>query len=181
MSVARETGEIKWNDYFYYDESSPTYLRHKIQRQNVIKDAPAGNIRKRDGYISVRLLNNTYQGHRVVWELLKGSLNIHDVVDHIDGDRSNNSIDNLRVISEKINQKNKRKYSSNKTGVTGVTYNKTGYYVAGWYENEVYKSKYFSVKKLGKDEAIKQASEYRTSKLNELKASGDEYTERHGV
>lgn len=179
--IADYTGDIKWNDYFYYDESSPTFLRHKIKRANVVKDGPAGHVRKHDGYVHVNLYKRGYCIHRVIWELFNEPLTENEVVDHIDGDKLNNSISNLRKTTELINQKNKRKYSNNSSGVTGVSYNPTGYWVAHWRENNSMRSKYFSIGKLGNEEAFKKACEYRSTKLNELKEQGDEYTDRHGL
>ena len=45
-------------------------------------------------------------------------------IDHIDGDRLNNRIDNLRDVKKSINMKNKAVYSKNKSGISGVSFRK---------------------------------------------------------
>nr|WP_283956499.1 HNH endonuclease signature motif containing protein [Escherichia coli] len=43
-------------------------------------------------------------------------------IDHIDGDKKNNNIDNLRAVSRAVNSRNKRKLTGNTSGVTGVDF-----------------------------------------------------------
>jgi hypothetical protein len=60
------------------------------------------------GYISVNIYaDKVYQikGHRLAWYLHYGKLPIN-VIDHIDGDRANNKIKNLRDVTRLENQWN---------------------------------------------------------------------------
>lgn len=41
-------------------------------------------------------------------------------VDHIDHNRTNNSYDNIRIVSKQVNTKNQSIQSNNSTGVAGV-------------------------------------------------------------
>jgi hypothetical protein len=43
-------------------------------------------------------------------------------VDHINGDRSDNRLSNLRVVSQSINQKNQSARIDSKTGIPGVSF-----------------------------------------------------------
>lgn len=62
-----------------------------------------------------------YFAHRVIWAIL------HDEcpsgqIDHIDGDRGNNTPSNLRVVSNQENARNAKIYTTSTTGVVGVYY-----------------------------------------------------------
>lgn len=181
MPKAKSTHDIKWEDYFYYDESSPTFLRHSKDRRNVKKDAVAGSIKKHGGYSSVKLDYKLYLVHRVIWELLHGKLDVTDKVDHIDGDTCNNRVSNLRVVSEDVNQRNRAMPKSNTTGYAGVTYNVSGYWQANWYaeDGKMY-SKYFSLRKYDYITAKLYAILYRQTVMKKLIDLGLGYTERHG-
>lgn len=48
-----------------------------------------------------------------------------EMIDHIDGNRLNNSWVNLRNVDASANQKNMKKFITNKSGVTGVCWDKT--------------------------------------------------------
>jgi hypothetical protein len=64
------------------------------------------------GYSSIALMiegkNYSIRGHRLAWFLHYGTLPINQV-DHIDGDRSNNKIDNLRDVTSQQNHFNNTK------------------------------------------------------------------------
>lgn len=58
----------------------------------------------RNGYHRVQILGDNYSVHRLVYETFKGP--IEGVIDHIDGDKSNNHIDNLRDVPQTKNMLN---------------------------------------------------------------------------
>jgi hypothetical protein len=67
------------------------------------------------------------------------------VVDHIDGNRQNNHISNLRWATIKQNNHNRKKAINNTTGHTGVVF-QPARWVANWQENNQTKSKSFQTK-----------------------------------
>lgn len=72
------------------------------------------------GYLVGRLNETSLYSHRVVWALHHG--NFPDLwLDHIDGNKTNNQIENLRQVAYKDNNKNSRLRQDNKTGLTGVS------------------------------------------------------------
>jgi hypothetical protein len=84
-------------------------------------------------------MNKQYRAHRIIWMMFNGNLP-KEQLDHIDGDRANNRIENLRECSNTENQQNRKLNKDNKTGFTGVTIwktkfkaeirlNKKGYYL----------------------------------------------------
>lgn len=72
------------------------------------------------GYIVITLFGVTYQAHRLAWLHYYGQFPDKQI-DHIDHNRTNNSITNLRETSLHTNMKNKSLYTTNTTGYSGVT------------------------------------------------------------
>lgn len=62
---------------------------------------------KNDGYRLVKLCKNgneaSYRVHRLVWLAIKGEIPEGYHVDHLDFDRGNNCIENLRMLPSKVN------------------------------------------------------------------------------
>lgn len=190
---------VDFSDDFYYDESSPTFLRHqrdkwcgdKYQVKNVSAGDIAGFVKKDDRYISVKYNGKQIKGHTIVLALHGQFVEKGYCIDHLDGNRSNNHVDNLRIIPRKLNSRNMKKMSSNSSGVTGVhwMFNKVSgktYAVAGWKlptgtRTKGGMRKYFSVEKLGLLPAFQAAVLHRQLMLKELITDGAGYTERHGL
>lgn len=74
------------------------------------------------GYIKVDLFGSSYLLHRIIWLYMTGEW--PDQVDHIDGNRSNNSWDNLRSVTIAENNRNAKIRKDNKSGVCGVYFKK---------------------------------------------------------
>lgn len=88
------------------------------------KGAPAGFINHK-GYRMVGISGKQYRAHRIVLAMEHGRWPPEDlVVDHIDGDRDNNRISNLRLCTHSENQHNRDIPSNNSTGLLGVSYDK---------------------------------------------------------
>ncbi|BBD74633.1 HNH endonuclease [Pectobacterium phage PPWS2] len=68
------------------------------------KDAPALAAKDGRGYCNGFYKYTNLKAHRVVWFLHHGTL--PECVDHIDGDRTNNRIENLRAVSSAQNTTN---------------------------------------------------------------------------
>lgn len=108
---------------FYYDETSPTCLRRKIDRGNGTKAGDvAGSLRtdknnkyyKGNNYYEVSAGTKSLCVHRVVYCLMSGKdLDRSLVIDHIDGVGTNNKISNLRAVTQSENLKNKTIKPSN--------------------------------------------------------------------
>jgi len=78
------------------------------------------------GYVRVSTNGKEIQGHRLAYRMMVGD----DVpkgmeIDHINGDRSDNRWQNLRVVSRTQNNMNARLRADNKSGVKGVYYDKS--------------------------------------------------------
>lgn len=73
------------------------------------------------GYRVSRIDMEKFYVHRLIWVFHNGTLGGLDV-DHIDGNRDNNKIENLRLVtSQKNNQNIKKAKRTNALGVLGVS------------------------------------------------------------
>lgn len=72
------------------------------------------------GYVAIRLDGRTYLAHRLAWLWVYGEWPALEI-DHIDGDRANNAISNLRDVPRYMNSQNKKQANrDSKTGYLGV-------------------------------------------------------------
>ncbi|WP_374139458.1 HNH endonuclease signature motif containing protein [Sphingomonas sp.] len=75
-----------------------------------------------DGYRKGAIFGTTYLAHRIAWKWFYGDDPLE--IDHLDGDRANNRIANLRSVTSSINNRNRKLPVTNKSGVMGVCYNR---------------------------------------------------------
>ena len=76
-----------------------------------------------EGYWRMAIHNRTQKAHRIAWLYVYGEFP-SDQIDHINGVKHDNRIENLRVVSSKINHENKKKGKSNNkySNLLGVTF-----------------------------------------------------------
>jgi hypothetical protein len=79
---------------------------------------------KPSGYNRIRIDGVDYELHRIIFLHHYGYLTHGLDVDHIDGDKQNNRIENLRECTRGQNQENSKLRLDNITGVKGVQYDK---------------------------------------------------------
>lgn len=169
-------------DIYTYDETSPSCLRWKVSRCKARAGDVAGG-KTKEGYFRVRNKKRKHLVHRVIWEMFYGEVPKGLVVDHINRDRSDNKISNLRLLNYEESAHNCRKKSSNTSGLTGVAYEGGEHprWRATWMEGLRLKTKSFSVKKHGEAEAKRLATMHRDAMLENLKEKGVFYSEEHGL
>lgn len=68
----------------------------------------------RNGYKRVNIQNKAYLVHLLVWTTFKGDIPEDYVIDHIDGNKENNKLENLRLVTQSENIKNAYKNGAGK-------------------------------------------------------------------
>ena len=123
--------------------------------------AKAGNIVgsvASDGYIKVQFMGSMYLAHRLAWLMTYGRWPDNEI-DHINRDKADNRIANLRDVTAVENMANRALLSSNTSGVSGVIWhNSAGKWqvLVGRNNKRFYLGHYSD-----KDEAARVAEEFR--------------------
>ena len=149
----------------------------------------AGSLRedKSDGYKSqnVSLKNKSYRVSRIIYCLFYGSISEDMVIDHINGNSTDNRIENLRLVPISSNNRNAKLRKDNPSGIAGVRivdHNGNTYANARWTdENGKLRGRWFNVKKFGVEKAMEMAVQYRNEMISKLNSIGADYSARHGA
>ena len=107
LEYSPDTGIFTWK----YDRSS-----------RALKGSAAGTLCK-DGYISISINRQIYRAHRLAWFYCFQEWPIN-YIDHINGIKSDNRLDNLREATRTENSYNSKAHKDSETGIKGVYYNK---------------------------------------------------------
>jgi hypothetical protein len=112
LSYCPDTGELRW----------------KVKRNSYGGTVVPGKIAGTPalhGYIKITIDQCQCLAHRLAWLITTGELPSAGMeIDHINGNRSDNRIANLRVVDRSKNNMNSCIRGNNKSGVTGVSFRK---------------------------------------------------------
>lgn len=89
-------------------------MRGRRAKPGAIAGSPNG-----DGYLRVRVNGRQFRVHRIVWLMTFGKWPVGQI-DHINGIRHDNRIENMREVDAQGNQRNQHIRPDNTSGVTGV-------------------------------------------------------------
>ena len=106
------------NSLFTYDPDTGL-LKNRISRGRAKAGEIAGRVNK-NGYLQVRINYVAFYTSRIVWKMATGADPLDKEIDHINGNRQDNRIKNLRVASRAENLANKPKYSGDFSLPKGV-------------------------------------------------------------
>lgn len=104
---------------FDYDPATGV-LTWKVKKAARTKIGDVAGSPSSSGYVAIHFDGKKMQGHRLAWAHYYGA-EPSGIIDHIDGNRSNNSIINLRVADKSINSQNiKEAHRHSTSGLLGA-------------------------------------------------------------
>jgi hypothetical protein len=111
----------KLQEFIHYDPVTGVLIWKKVLSNRTKSGALCGANIDSKGYGRVCFDGKQYRAHRVVWALFYGQMPDQQI-DHINGNRLDNRIENLRLASNAENSRNCKLSKNNTSGVTGVSY-----------------------------------------------------------
>jgi hypothetical protein len=106
-----ETGVLTWKPRMVASSRLKTWNTRYAGKVAGCKEAA--------GYLAFGLFGRLWKAHRVAWAIYHSEWP-KDELDHINGNRTDNRIDNLRPATRKENCQNMAVRCTNKSGFTGV-------------------------------------------------------------
>lgn len=119
--MSTELTQERVKELFDYDSVNGWLIRKKDEFGRIV-NRPCGHKPNREGYGQVKIDGKVYRAHRVIWLLVYDKW--PEFIDHIDRDRMNNKISNLRAATRAENNHNQGMREDNYSGYTGVTFHK---------------------------------------------------------
>lgn len=89
-----------------YDQTTGIFVR-RVRTSNRIKVGDIAGSKEKAGYLCIRLDGKTYKAHRLAWLYVYGDWPTKEI-DHINGQKDDNRVANLRDVSKSVNQQNRK-------------------------------------------------------------------------
>ncbi|CAN7604802.1 HNH endonuclease [Bosea sp. LjRoot237] len=103
------------------------YVRDRLGRHRKRAGEEAGGYSA--GYVLISINGDVFSAHRLAWKIMTGR-DPKEIVDHIDGNRSNNAWSNLREATHAENSRNRKPNRNSNVGKKGVSFHpETGTYL----------------------------------------------------
>ena len=119
-----QTGIFKWIGKTY----------HTMKMRNI-----AGNVNL-SGYVIIKIKGKAHKAHRLAWLYVYGVWPSR--IDHINREKSDNRIHNLRIATASENSRNTKLSCRNKSGIKGVMWNR---HRQKWYAKIIIKGNVYNL------------------------------------
>lgn len=121
IKVKEQPSREQLRELFHYDGNNLFWRERPSNRVNI--SLPAGYI-KTNGYRVIGVNKKLYRAHRLIWIYNFGDIPEGKETDHINHNKLDNRVKNLRLVTHQGNGKNQSKHKDNTSGITGVYWNK---------------------------------------------------------
>ena len=105
-------------DHLFYNPSTGIFIR-LIAKSNSSKVGDIAGSKDKQGYITLMVERKLYKAHRLVWLYVHGHWPLNEI-DHINRNKADNRLSNLRDVEKWVNMHNKGDCITNTSGFKGV-------------------------------------------------------------
>lgn len=106
-----------------YDSASGAFIWRVPRKRNQVKAGSAAGSIVANGYLVIGVDGARVYAHRLAWLIVYGDWPTAGV-DHVNGNKADNAIRNLRAATQLENGQNLKRPSHNTSGVTGVSWHR---------------------------------------------------------
>lgn len=99
----RSYESLDWNSMLDYKDGK---LFWKVDVNRRVRKGSVAGTTSKQRYSRICFKGREYKVHRIVYEMHNGCIPVDAVIDHINRDISDNRIENLRVVNQKVNSQN---------------------------------------------------------------------------
>jgi len=131
-------------------------IRHKRKGVGIQHGAVAGT--KMNGYLNIKIQGRCYRAHRIAWMIHHGEWP-DGYVDHINHQKDDNRIHNLRLCNHSQNKANQSLSTMNTSGYKNISKQTAGR--SGWRIRMTHNGKRYEWSRMKLDDAIKLAKAKR--------------------
>jgi hypothetical protein len=114
----------KIREFIDYNPETGAMTWKKVISNRTKAGSPCGANIDSKGYFRVCFDKKQYRAHRIAWAIFYGE-EPKKQIDHINGRKTDNRINNLRLATNTENSRNASISKNNTSGKTGVTYHKS--------------------------------------------------------
>jgi len=122
--IMKKLTQARLKELFHYNSETGIFTR-RIKTNRSITIGSIAGYKTPINYIQITINKKIYFAHRLAWFYIYGYFP-ENGIDHINKNKSDNRIKNLRVVSNQCNMRNTGNPKNNTSGIKGVCWDKRG-------------------------------------------------------